>query len=234
MARLSEPQKHQGMTVVGMHPWLGIPSRLKYFTVLCVYYVHCVLHAEDSNPPTYSMAWHDRAQRGSVMYIVAWHNAHNTLLLGTYSFDVPCPALPSTAQHSTAQHSTAQQSIAQQSRAQHSTAQHNTTQRNAAPWYGKAWGNLTTQHSTAQHSITQHSSMCDHICMVCYDELLRICTELKRNAARRKLSMDRVGVTNGVVRGLSELQSLEELLLPNSYRATDAGLAFFSQLTNLR
>lgn len=50
----------------------------------------------------------------------------------------------------------------------------------------------------------------------------------------RRLQLDKVGVTNGVVRGLAGLQSLEELLLPNSHRVTDVGLAFFSQLTNLR
>ena len=54
------------------------------------------------------------------------------------------------------------------------------------------------------------------------------------HAVCRKLTLDKVGVTNGVVRGLSDLHSLEELLLPNSQRVTDAGLAFFSQLTNLR
>ena len=46
--------------------------------------------------------------------------------------------------------------------------------------------------------------------------------------------MDRVGATNDVLRKLSDLHSLEELLLPNSQRVTDAGLAFLSRLTNLR
>ena len=50
----------------------------------------------------------------------------------------------------------------------------------------------------------------------------------------RKLKLDKVGVTNGVVRGLADLHYLEELLLPNSHRVTDVGLAFFSRLTSLR
>ncbi len=50
----------------------------------------------------------------------------------------------------------------------------------------------------------------------------------------RNLKLDKVGVTNGVLRGLSGLESLQELLLPNSHRMTDVGLGFFSSLTNLR
>lgn len=49
----------------------------------------------------------------------------------------------------------------------------------------------------------------------------------------RKLKLAKVGVTNGVLRGLSGLTSLDELLLPNSHRITDVGLGFFSGLTNL-
>ena len=52
--------------------------------------------------------------------------------------------------------------------------------------------------------------------------------------ACRKLKLDKVGVTNGVLRGISDLTSLDELLLPNSHRVTDVGLSFFSKLINLR
>ena len=58
-------------------------------------------------------------------------------------------------------------------------------------------------------------------------------TKYDSQAPCRRLQLDKVGVTNSVVRGLADLQSLEELLLPNSHRVTDAGLAFFTQLTNL-
>ena len=54
------------------------------------------------------------------------------------------------------------------------------------------------------------------------------------HAACRRLKLDKVGVTDGVVRGLADLDFLEELVLPNSQRVTDVGLAFFSRLTNLR
>lgn len=50
----------------------------------------------------------------------------------------------------------------------------------------------------------------------------------------RKLKLVKVGVTNGVLRGMSGLTLLDELLLPNSHRITDVGLGFFSDLTNLR
>ncbi|KAL0021146.1 hypothetical protein WJX77_004971 [Trebouxia sp. C0004] len=49
----------------------------------------------------------------------------------------------------------------------------------------------------------------------------------------RKLKLAKVGVTNGVLRGMSGLTLLDELLLPNSHRITDVGLGFFSGLTNL-
>ncbi|KAL0043557.1 hypothetical protein WJX79_008345 [Trebouxia sp. C0005] len=49
----------------------------------------------------------------------------------------------------------------------------------------------------------------------------------------RKLKLAKMGVTNGVLRGMSGLTSLDELLLPNSHRITDVGLGFFSGLTNL-
>ncbi len=54
------------------------------------------------------------------------------------------------------------------------------------------------------------------------------------HALCRKLKLAKVGVTNGVLRGMSGLTSLDELLLPDSHRITDVGLGFFSGLTNLR
>ena len=54
------------------------------------------------------------------------------------------------------------------------------------------------------------------------------------HALCRKLKLAKMGVTNGVLRGMSGLTSLDELLLPNSHRVTDVGLGFFSGLTNLR
>jgi hypothetical protein len=54
------------------------------------------------------------------------------------------------------------------------------------------------------------------------------------HALCRKLKLAKLGVTNGVLRGMSGLTSLDELLLPNSHRVTDVGLGFFSGLTNLR
>ncbi len=54
------------------------------------------------------------------------------------------------------------------------------------------------------------------------------------HALCRKLKLAKMGVTNGVLRGMSGLISLDELLLPDSHRITDVGLGFFSGLTNLR
>ena len=50
----------------------------------------------------------------------------------------------------------------------------------------------------------------------------------------RRLKLEKVGVTNGVMRGLSGLTGLEELHLPMAHRITDVGLAFLSTLTDLR
>ena len=50
----------------------------------------------------------------------------------------------------------------------------------------------------------------------------------------RKLRLQKVGVTNGVLRGISDLVTLEEVVLPDSHRVTDVGLSFFSCLTNIR
>ena len=40
-----------------------------------------------------------------------------------------------------------------------------------------------------------------------------------------------VGVSNGVLRGLSGLTKLHTLQIPDAYRVTDAGLQFISTLT---
>lgn len=50
----------------------------------------------------------------------------------------------------------------------------------------------------------------------------------------RRLKLEKVGVTNGVMRALSGLTGLEDLHLPLAHRITDVGLAFLSTLTDLR
>lgn len=47
----------------------------------------------------------------------------------------------------------------------------------------------------------------------------------------RSLSMERVGVTNGVLRALGGLTRLRALHLPDAFRATDAGIAHLCALT---
>lgn len=47
----------------------------------------------------------------------------------------------------------------------------------------------------------------------------------------RTLSMERVGVTNGVLRALGGLIRLRSLHIPDAFRATDAGIAHLSTLT---
>ena len=47
----------------------------------------------------------------------------------------------------------------------------------------------------------------------------------------RSLSMERVGVTNGVLRAVGGLTRLRALHLPDAFRATDAGIAHLSALT---
>ena len=47
----------------------------------------------------------------------------------------------------------------------------------------------------------------------------------------RSLSMERVGVTNGVLRALGGLIRLRSLHIPDAFRATDAGIAHLSTLT---
>ena len=50
----------------------------------------------------------------------------------------------------------------------------------------------------------------------------------------RRLKLEKVGVTNGVMRGMSGLTCLEQLHLPMAHRITDSGLAFLSSLTHLK
>lgn len=58
---------------------------------------------------------------------------------------------------------------------------------------------------------------------------------LKLSATQcRRLRLEKVGVTDGVMRGLSGLTDLEELHLPMAHRITDVGLGFLSSLTDLR